>query len=151
MANIDILKKASLLAGLTDGQLKSLDSCGETRKLAQDEVVFEEGALGDEVFVLLDGRVQITMEMSRKTEQAPVHTVLPGSVFGEFALATSAKRSATAVGLKDSSVFVISRDAFEQLAAKDPALGYRVMQNLSEILVGRIIKTTRELRASLMF
>ncbi len=151
MANIEILKKASLLAGLTDAQLKSLESAGETRKLDQDEVVFDEGVSGDEIFVLLAGRVQITMEMSRKTEQAPVHTVLPGSVFGEFALAESAKRSATAVGLKDSSVFVFTRGSFQQLAAKDPALGYRVMQNLSEILVGRIIKTTRELRASLMF
>ncbi len=151
MANIDILKKASLLVGFTDTQLKSLESCGETRDLAQDEVVFEEGAPGDEIFVLLDGRVQITMEMSRKTEQAPVHTVLPGSVFGEFALAESAKRSATAVTLQDCTFFVITRDAFRQLATKDPALGYLVMQNLSEILVGRIIKTTRELRASLMF
>lgn len=151
MANIDILSKAALLAGLSRAQLESLEACGETRGLAQDEVVFEEGALGDEIFLLLDGRVQITVEMSRKTEQAPVHTVLPGSIFGEFALAASAKRSATAIGLKDCSFFVFTRDAFHELAAKDPALGYRVMQNLSEILVGRIIKTTRELRASLMF
>jgi CRP/FNR family cyclic AMP-dependent transcriptional regulator len=151
MANIDILKKANLFAGLSGKQIDALESIGETRKHAQDKVVFEEGTPGDEIFVLLEGRVQITVEMARKTEQAPVHTVLPGSVFGEFALAASDKRSATAVGLKDCSFFVFTRDAFHALAKKDPALGYCVMQNLSEILVGRIIKTTRELRASLMF
>jgi len=151
MANIDILRKTDLFAGLSGAQLAALVSIGETRNHAQDKVVFEEGSPGDEVFVLLDGRVQITVEMARKTEQAPVHTVLPGSVFGEFALAASDKRSATAFGLKDCSFFVFTREGFHKLAQKDPALGYRVMQNLSEILVGRIIKTTRELRASLMF
>ena len=151
MGNIDILRQAKLLAGLTDKQLKALESRGEPRELERDEVVFEEGTPGDEVFVLLTGRVQITVEMSRKTEQAPVHTVVPGSVFGEFALATNDTRSATAMALKDSSFFVFSRDAFQSLAKSDPALGYRVMQNLCEILVGRITKTTRELRASLMF
>jgi len=151
MANIDILKKTTLFAGLSGAQLMALESGGETRLLARDAVVFEEGTPGDEVFVLLDGRVQITVEMSRKTEQAPVHTVLPGSVFGEFALATTADRSATAIALKDCSFFVFSRGTFQQLAAEDPSLGYRVMQNLGEILVGRITKTTRELRASLMF
>ena len=151
MGNIDILKKAKLLAGLSDKQLEALEACGDTRSHTQDEVVFEEGAPGNEIFVLLTGRVQITVEMSRKTEQAPVHTVVPGSVFGEFALATDAERSATAVALKDCEFFVFSRDEFQTLADKDPALGYCVMQNLSEILVGRITKTTRELRASLMF
>ena len=52
MANIDILSKAALLAGLSKAQLESLEACGETRGLAQDEVVFEEGAPGAPAFSL---------------------------------------------------------------------------------------------------
>ena len=103
------------------------------------------------MYVLLEGRIQISVKMSRDTEQAPVHTVVPGSVFGEFALVSDSLRSATAVATQDSSCFVFTREAFEQLSERDPHLGYRMTRNLAEILVGRIVKTTRDLRASLMF
>ena len=151
MADIDTLREAPLFVGLSEGQLQRIASQGAIRGFNDGEKIFEEGAPGEEIFILLNGRVQITVEMSRKTEQAPVHTVLPGKVFGEFALVSPVGRSATAQALRDGSCFVFSRAVFHKLAEKDPQLGYVVMRNLGEILVGRIVKTTRELRASLMF
>jgi len=151
MADIAGLKQVPLFEGLSDEQLEAIAARGEQRSLAEGDLVFEEGSEGHEMFVLLDGRVQITIEMSRASEQAPVHTVVEGHVFGEFALLTGIERSATARALKDSTCFVLSREGFEALAAQDPHFGYQVLKRLTEVLVGRMVKTTRELRASLMF
>jgi CRP-like cAMP-binding protein len=151
MSDVKLLAPISLFAGLTEAQLEEIAGAGEHHTFAEGHQIFHEGDEGNEMYVLLEGRVQITVEMSHASEQAPVHTVTPGSVFGEFAIVTGSERSATAVATKDATCFVLPRNTFEQLAEQDPHLGYRVTRNLAEILCGRIIKTTRELRASLMF
>lgn len=151
MSKPDLIKKTQIFSKLDDEQLKAIGAHGEERKIKEGELVFEEGKPGEAVYLLVDGRVQITIEMSHATEQAPVHTVVPGRVFGEFALVGNHDRSATARATKDCTIFRLSREAFLELAEEDPRLGYAVLWELSQVLVGRLIKTTRELRASLMF
>ncbi|MBW2262617.1 MAG: cyclic nucleotide-binding domain-containing protein [Deltaproteobacteria bacterium] len=151
MSDIDLLKKASIFAKLTDDQLKKIVSSGEQKKIGDGDLVFKEGDSGHEAYVVVEGRVQITMEMDRPTEQAPVHTVAQGRLFGEFALVSDHERSASARAVKDTVLFTLSRETFDRLCEEDPRLGYLVLYELSQILVGRLVKTTRELRASLMF
>jgi CRP-like cAMP-binding protein len=151
MTNPEELKQALVFRNLDQAQLEVLAERGERRVLAQGELVFEEGSAGDEVFVVLEGRVQCTVKMSRDSEQAPVHTVVPGEIVGEFALVADHRRSATVRATQDSVLFVLRRSAFRKLAEEDPRLGYVVLRDMGEILVERIIKTTQELRASLMF
>jgi CRP-like cAMP-binding protein len=151
MSGIDILRQASIFAKLTDDQLGKIAAGGEERRIEDGDLVFREGDSGHEAYVVVEGRVQITMEMDRSTEQTPVHTVAPGDLFGEFALVSDHERSASARAIKDTVLFTFSRGAFEKLCEEDPKLGYSVLYELSQILVGRLIKTTRELRASLMF
>lgn len=146
-----LLAKSTLFANLSSEQIRKIAERGERREVPEGELVFAEGSRGTEVFVLIEGRVKITVTMNRESEQAPVHTVLPGHVFGEFALVTDLERSANARAVKDSVCFAFSREVFHELAEEESALGYLVLKNLGEILVGRIVKTTRELRASLMF
>jgi len=145
------LESCSLFTELTDDQRKLVAERGAQRQIAEGDVVFSEGDPGGELLLLMDGRVQVTMELSMQTEQAPVHTVVPGHVLGEFTLVADHERSATARALKDCTFFVLSRGAFTSLAEEDPKLGYVVLRELGRVLVGRLVKTTRELRASLMF
>jgi CRP-like cAMP-binding protein len=151
MIDAKTLQDVSIFSDLSPEQLTNVAKAGSQRIVAEGELVFEKGSKSNEVFVLIEGRVQITIELSRSTEQAPVHTVLPGRIFGEFELVSDIERTANARAIKDSIFFILERDAFEQLAEKDPDLGYRVLRQLTKVLVGRIIKTTHELRASLMF
>lgn len=151
MSDIKILKKAPIFANLTDEQLQKISAAGDERKIEEGDLVFKQGDTGHDAFVVLDGRIQITVEMSLPTEQAPVHTVTEGEIFGEFALLSGLERSASARAVKDTLLFSFSRDQFDTLASQDPRLGYQVLYDLSQILVGRLIKTTQELRSSLMF
>lgn len=151
MPDIEILKQAEIFTGLGEDQLQKIARAGEKKKVADGELVFREGERGHEVYIVLDGRIQITVEMSLPTEQAPVHTVTEGKVFGEFALVSDHERSASARAIKDTEVFAFSRESFLKLADEDPHLGYKVLHELGQILVGRLIKTTKELRSSLMF
>jgi CRP-like cAMP-binding protein len=151
MSLIEILKKAPIFENLTDDQLKKIAARGEEKSVEEGDLLFKEGDTGNDAYVVLDGRIQITVAMDRPTEQAPVHTVTEGGILGEFALVSDHERSASARASKDTRLFVFSREAFIAIGEEDPKLGYRVLFDLSQILVGRLIKTTRELRSSLMF
>ena len=151
MSTVDFLKSSSIFEGLTDKQLKSIVEAGDEKKIKDGTQIFHEGDAGHECYLLIDGRVQISVQMGNSTEQAPVHTVIPGSIFGEFSLVSDGARSATAHTSEECTCFVFTREQFEAVAEKDPQLGFQVTRNLAEILVGRITKTTRELRSSLMF
>ena len=79
------------------------------------------------------------------------HMAVPGSVFGEFVLFQTEARTASARVVKPVKIFVIGAKELRDVFAADPATGYRVMDNLCRILVGRIRKTTKELKASLIW
>lgn len=151
MTDLDRLRSCTLFEGLSEPQLDRILTEAERRSAVEGEPFFAEGDGGREVYVLLEGRVQISVRMSCESEQVPVHTVVPGHVFGEFALVADHQRSATALASQPASCVVFSREQLEALAEEDPRLGYLVLRNLGRIVVERLIKTTQELRASLMF
>jgi len=151
MAKTHPLKDIKLFADLDEAQLTAVHDVGEIKDLDVGEVVFAEGDAGTHLYCLLDGRVEITLALDGQTEQAPVHVAVPGSVFGEFVLFETEARTASARVVKPAKIFVIGAAELRGVFADDPATGYRVMDNLCRILVGRIRKTTKELKASLIW
>jgi CRP-like cAMP-binding protein len=140
---------APLFAGLDPEQLAALETLGEERRYVEGDTIFQEGKAGTHLYCVLDGRVEITLALDAAGEEAPVHTVLPGSIFGEFVLFTGAPRTATARAVRDTRILALPREGLGELFERDPRLGYLLMRNLCGILVGRINKTTKDLRASL--
>ena len=151
MPHVRALKESSIFSDLSAEQIEEITRVGEQYSVPEGATVFEEGHPGVAMYILIDGRIQITVEGERPNERVPVHTVVPGRIFGEFALIGAHERSATARTTKDSIVFRLSREAFTELTDQDAQLGYVVYKRLSHVLMNRLIKTTRELRSSLLF
>ena len=146
------LSEVELFGNLSSSQIAAIEGAGETRELAAGATIFTEGDDATHVFCVLHGRVEVTIALGDHLNQAPVHVCIPGDVFGEFALFHSVeKRTATVRALKEVSIFCIKNAALKSVMEADHELGYRVMHNLSAILVRKISKTTCELRASLMW
>lgn len=151
MAKTPPLSTIRLLRGLDDKQLQLIENAGEFREYEVGETIFDEGTEGTHIFCILDGRVEISLKLGNATDQAPVHTGTPGSVFGEFILFETTTRSATARAVKTVNIFAITATALRGIFVDHPEIGYPVMDNLCRILVGRVSKTTQELRSSLMW
>jgi len=151
MAKKHPLSTIRLLQELEDKQLQLIEEAGEFRKYDVGDTIFDEGKEGTHIYCILDGRVEISLKLGEATDQAPVHTGTPGSVFGEFILFEKTTRSATARAVKPVRIFAITAEALRKIFATHPEIGYPVMDNLCRILVGRVSKTTQELRSSLMW
>lgn len=88
------------------------------------EKVFDQGDVGDKVYVLVKGEADVVRDGHS------VATLKPGDVFGEMALISDKPRSATVQAKSPVDLISISRDAFEKLVAHLPG----VKSSIDEIL-----------------
>lgn len=142
------LAQNELLVGLKSSEVKAIEKAGSTRKYKIGKTIFTEGDEGTHVFCVISGRVEITIGLG-DIDEAPVHVGPAGTVFGEFVLFDGHRRSATARAVKPVKLLAIDRETLRRYMEDNPGAGYRIMTNLSNVLVSRICKTTDNLRASL--
>jgi CRP-like cAMP-binding protein len=70
-------------------------------------------------------------------------TFTPGTVFGELALLDEETRSATVQADGFLVCYVLTREAFESLAADEPAIAIRLLANLGRELSVRLRRANR--------
>lgn len=94
---VDLASKRKLFEEqrLSSLEINFLTSLSQERRLAPGEVLFEEGDLGSEMFVVLEGRVMIYKYISGAGEEA-LAFLERGDYFGEMALIDREPRSAFA-------------------------------------------------------
>jgi CRP/FNR family transcriptional regulator, cyclic AMP receptor protein len=97
------------------------------------EIIFEEGSTGRELFVVLDGEVEIAkINGGRKTV---IVTLGKGEFFGEMAVIDGSARSATAIAASaNTRVMRINHARFVYLVSQQPAFALMIMDALSKRL-----------------
>ena len=146
----DILSRQELFQGLDKEELGQVAGISKMVSFKEDEEIFHENNNESSLYILVEGRVQVKVSLG-PSEQATIHTILPGKLFGEFAFIDEQPRSATAVTVKNSNILKFERDAFFGLFGKNRNIGYIVMSNMCKIFARRIRQTAHELRSSLMW
>lgn len=82
------------------------------REFVAGEHILRQGDDGDEVFVLVSGRVRFYQEIEgQRIERGEAG---PGAVFGEMAMLVDSPRTASAVAAEDCVVRTITRETLEQ-------------------------------------
>ena len=99
-----------------------------TQTFAAGETIFTEGTPGREMYVVLEGSVDI--RVSDKT----LDVARPGEIFGEMALIDSSARSATAIAKDDCTVAPVDEKQFLRMVDRNPLFSLNVMQVLADRL-----------------
>jgi NADH dehydrogenase len=84
--------------------------------------VFNEGELGDRVYILLSGRAEVVRSAGVGAPAVVLATLGPGECFGEMALLVSAPRNASVRCVEPMTVLSIPKREFSLLAANVPGL-----------------------------
>ncbi|MFM8538843.1 MAG: cyclic nucleotide-binding domain-containing protein [Planctomycetaceae bacterium] len=84
----------------------------DARTFAPGEVLVHEGDVGDEMYFLTRGRVEVL----RGLPPERLTSLTPGSFFGELAILKDAPRAATVRALTDVEVYAVRRDGVVELA-----------------------------------
>jgi CRP-like cAMP-binding protein len=129
-----ILKGVDLLKDVGPRHLVGLANAAKEIEIAEGQVLYTEVDRADALYIVVEGRVQLSTE-GRITSE-----VGPGEAFGTWSLVDDAARGHRALCLSDGRTLGLQRDDFYDLAAGDLTL-------LTE-LVRVLAKRLRELAAA---
>ena len=104
-----------------------------SREVAAGDVVFEEGAEGDSVFVIISGDIEIS-RLSGDGRNA-VARLAAGDFFGEMSVIVGARRTGRAVAMAPSTLLEVDGETFEQMCVDRPEIAIRVIRRLTSRLV----------------
>src|SRR5690606_8614970 len=110
---MEYLSRIELLKGLAAQDLEQLLDNSSERELQPGEWLIHEGEVGDEMYVVLDGTLAVSVREGAVEEQ--VATRGQGDVVGEMALLGRTTRTASVRSATQSHVLVVSQAAFETL------------------------------------
>ena len=97
------------------------------------DVIFEEGSTGRELYVVLDGMIDIVKDSG--AVRTTIVTLGKGEFFGEMAVIDGSSRSATAIAAAPKTkVMRINHARFVYLVSQQPAFALMIMDALSKRL-----------------
>ena len=96
-------------------------------------LVFKQGDPSDSLYIVSTGRLDVSLEPEGQ-EPVSIYEAGRGQIVGEMGVLTGEPRSATVRSLRDSLLFRLSKDRFEELIELHPALTRRIACNLSDRL-----------------
>ena len=142
------LKQISIFQAISgnDDDIRALQRICSLKKVRAGATIIKEGELGNEMFVVYSGAVEIR----KRTRAGDDYTVVIlkaeyNVFFGELALIDDDKRSATVLATEDSEFLVIAKEDFIRLGDLHPSIGLPVTRAIAKILAGRLRKTTDDM------
>lgn len=94
MDRVALLSGSSLFDMLSDEELGAIAALARPVSIAAGEVLFEEGTLGDSLYIVAQGEVEVTARDASGASSC-LTTLGPQQVFGEMSLIDKEYRSAT--------------------------------------------------------
>ena len=112
---------------------------GALGKIYEDgEIIIKQGEVGDCMYVIQEGEVEVIREESGQEVQLAVRK--EGDFVGEMAIFERDVRSATIRALGSVRVLTIDKRNFLRRISQDPSLAFRIVETMSR----RIRKLSKE-------
>ncbi|MBM3151706.1 MAG: cyclic nucleotide-binding domain-containing protein [Chloroflexi bacterium] len=113
------------------------------RRLDSGETLFRQGEVGDEMYIIVQGRLRLIAEEADSCERV-LGEVGAGEYVGEFVLlaepgSPESKRTATLYATRQTDLLVISRSVFDSLLCRYP----QALLNLARQMAQRSAKVAR--------
>jgi CRP-like cAMP-binding protein len=148
MVPVENLKKVEIFEDLSDEELEAISKVAETRRVLKDQVLFSEGTVASQLFILLEGKIAIEL-VTGHHQEAVFYNVEPGHVFGWSGFIHPFKFTATGKAAADGLIMTIDRESFHRIVAEDHHLGFVVMEGLAEVITKRLRETRIQLLEAL--
>jgi len=140
----DALRAIPLFSGLSDGDLGEIAELLIERRYPTRTTIFEEGSVGEYMYVIREGHVKIS-KMSDDGREKILEILGPGTFFGEMALLDKETRSASVKSTCACVLLALSRQDFLALLRRNPDISMQLICELSR----RLRETDEEVRGLL--
>lgn len=138
MDRTEFLRQLPYFAELPDEDLRRLCANAPDRRVPDGELLLEEGAPGDAMYVVAEGRFEVFRTIEGRDVE--IDLVGVGEVLGEMSLLERRPRAASARALGDAHVIEISDEVFRELT-RHPSAALAMLDT--------VLSRMRELEAAL--
>ncbi|MEM7206183.1 MAG: Crp/Fnr family transcriptional regulator [Pseudomonadota bacterium] len=133
------LRDIALLRDLDEVNLAALEETAVTRVYKKNVVVVTQGDDTDSLYLIVSGSVRVYVSDDQGRE-VTLNTLQAGESFGELALLSDQKRSASILTLQESRFLVISKDDFLNCMAQSSHISRQIIR----ALIQRVLELTDE-------
>ncbi|MBN2442390.1 MAG: Crp/Fnr family transcriptional regulator [Spirochaetales bacterium] len=91
-------------------------------------LIFQEGDVGDKMYIIQSGNVRVSKIIEGKEHELAV--LGKGDFFGEMAIVTNEKRTATVKALNNTSLLAFDRQGFLSLINKNAKIALNIIEKL---------------------
>jgi len=128
----DSLRKVYLFAPLDDEERRLIAERLVEMHFAQGELVIREGDTGDSFFIIEEGEVEVFLT-SASGKRKILTTLAEGDFFGEMALLTGERRTASVEAVRDARVYSLTKSSFKEVLERKP----EILEEISSVLSRR--------------
>jgi CRP/FNR family cyclic AMP-dependent transcriptional regulator len=139
MVSNQMLSQIDLFEGLPEKQLEAIGKISEETTRQRGELIFQEAMKAENLYVLLEGKVAIRLQISSKPQSITVSVINSSNQsFGWSGMVAPYHYTASALCESDCRLLVIDGQKLIQVLKQDPRSGFIVMERISEIISNRL-------------
>jgi CRP-like cAMP-binding protein len=141
--DIGFLRNHPLTLGMRADQLKHLGTLLEPLELALGDEALGEGLPAKGLFLLRDGKLEVTQKGDRGGLSRRLAELEAPTVVGEIELVTSSPSAATVKALTKATGALLTAEAFGRLVEEGDAVVAKLLRNIARVLAQRLLATNR--------
>jgi CRP-like cAMP-binding protein len=136
---VELIRQFPIFAKIQPAMQKLLCFSAERLTYAPAQVIFKAGDMGDAAYIVIDGKVEITVPSPAGA--IVVNTLGRNDIIGEIAIFGDVPRTATAIAQSRVEALKISKELFTKIIRENPDAALELIR----VLAGRLANTTAQL------
>lgn len=135
------LQTFEFMRGLDHASLKQLANSALWKVFLPNAVVFWEGDVESNLYYLQYGSLKVLKASPDGREQV-LRFINAGEVFNEIGVLAKRPNPATAVALEESGIWLIPRQALEEMMMAHPQVALQVIENMADKIINLVTLAT---------
>lgn len=129
---VELISRLNLFAMLESEEIEKIADSIERRDYASGEALFQQGDLGDSLFILTEGLLDVAVMMNGSGPPQRVARIPAGEFVGEMSLLTGEPRSATVSAATACVVYEIKGQTVHDLLERRPKIAEKISRVIAE-------------------
>lgn len=126
-------KNISIFSDLSDYEIKKIIKLLNKKEYIKGDVLCIEGKVCESLFFIISGQIKIS-KMTTDGKEQIIYVLNQGDFFGETNLFNNIISDFTATVIKNSKIFILSKENLENIIRKDVSIAIKILRSLTKKL-----------------